>query len=190
MNSKKEEGKIIEGHEYDGIQELDNPLPNWWLMTFYITIAFAVVYFIYYSLGPGPDLNQELQINMAKLQEKIPQKPQGPGLDEAKLAALAKDPGEIKKGEGVYKTRCASCHGDQGQGLIGPNLTDKFWIHGKGNLPEIAKVIKDGVSDKGMPPWGTLLKEDELLAVTAYVKSLKGTNPPGAKAPQGDEVKE
>jgi cytochrome c oxidase cbb3-type subunit 3 len=190
MSKDKEEGEVITGHEYDGIHELDNPLPRWWLATFYITVIFGVIYFAYYIVGPGPTLNEELRTNMARLEEKIPKKPQGSGMDEAKLLALLKNPEEIKKGQAVFQARCVSCHGDKGQGVIGPNLCDNFWIHGKGTPPEIAKVISEGVNDKGMPPWGPVLKEDELYAVAAYVKSLRGTSPPSPKAPQGEEVKE
>jgi len=190
MSTKKEEGPIITGHEYDGIHELDNPLPKWWLATFYLAIVFSIFYFAYYILGSGPTLDEEFQKNMAQFQETLPKSPQGSGVDEAKLLTLAKSPEEIKKGEIVFQSRCVSCHGDKGPGIIGPNLTDNFWIHGKGTLPDIAKVIHDGVNDKGMPSWGPVLKEEELYAVTAYVKSLKGTHPSNPKPPQGEEVKE
>lgn len=187
---EKPEGHLIAGHECDGIHELDNPLPNWWLMTFYITVAFSIFYFGFYTLGPGPSLTDELKKNLAQMEEKAPKKPTGSGMNEAKLLALSKDPQQVKNGEAIFQARCVSCHGNKGAGTIGPNLTDSFWIHGKGSLQDIAKVIQEGVSDKGMPSWGALLKEDELNAVTVYVKSLKGSNPPNAKAPQGEEVKE
>ncbi|MFO1519829.1 MAG: cbb3-type cytochrome c oxidase N-terminal domain-containing protein [bacterium] len=189
MKNPNEDEKLIADHEYDGIHELDNPLPGWWLMTFYITIAFALVYFAYYTLGNGPTLTEELNKNMTRLEEMKPKKPKTE-IDEAKLLALSKDPQEIKKGQEVFQARCVSCHGAKGEGVIGPNLTDNYWIHGKGTMPDVVKVISEGVNDKGMPAWGAVLKEDELYAVASYVKSLKGSAPPNPKAPQGDEVKE
>jgi cytochrome c oxidase cbb3-type subunit 3 len=190
MSTKKEEGEIITGHEYDGIHELDNPLPRWWLATFYLAIIFSIFYFAYYILGSGPTLNEELQKTMAQLEAKKPKNGPGWKVEETELLALAKDPSELKKGEKVFKDRCVSCHGEQGQGIIGPNLTDNFWIHGKGTLADIAQVVHDGVNDKGMPQWGAVLKEEELDAAVIYVKSLKGSHPQNPKAPQGDEVKE
>ncbi len=190
MRLKKPEPHEIAGHEYDGIHELDNPLPRWWLISLYLTIVFSLIYFAYYTLGPGPDLNQELQTALQRLEEKTPHAAGGPDLDEVRLAALSQDPHELKEGQAVFEARCVSCHGSKGEGLIGPNLTDSFWIHGKGDLKDIARTIRDGVSDKGMPPWGGMLKKDELYDVAAYVKSLHGTNPPNPKAPQGNEVKD
>ncbi len=185
-----DEEKIIPNHEYDGIHELDNPLPGWWLMTFYGTVIFAIFYFAYYSLGSGPTLVQELNQQLAQQEANKPSTPVAAWPDEAKLASVAKDPQQLKAGEAVFTSKCLACHGAKGEGLIGPNLTDNFWIHGKGALPNIAKVIYDGVNEKGMPPWGPILKDDEMYAVTGYVHSLKGTNPPNPKAPQGEEVKE
>jgi cytochrome c oxidase cbb3-type subunit 3 len=108
---------------------------------------------------------------------------------EDELRAFMKDSARIKAGREVFQGKCVSCHGAQGQGGIGPNLTDDYWIHG-GKMTDIVKVVSEGVLDKGMPPWGAILKQDELYSVVIFVKSLRGTNPPGAKAPQGDLVKE
>lgn len=173
-------------HEYDGIRELDNPLPGWWLATFYGTIVFALLYVGYYHLGTGPSLVEELQRDMAEISEKA--KPaEGPsGPDESALLAVLEDPAALRLGKEQYAAKCASCHGNQGEGSIGPNLTDAYWIHGDGSITAIATVVSDGVAAKGMPPWKGLLKEDELVAVVGFVKSLKGTKPANAKAPQGE----
>ena len=182
--------KKLEGHSYDGIEELDNSLPRWWLNLLYLTIAYSVIYFIYYSLGEGPSLTQEYEhaksdFERAQLGVGSPSK----GPTESELRALLKNPTRLKIGHDVFMMKCVSCHGAQGQGGIGPNLTDEFWIHG-GMMTQIASTVTDGVLDKGMPPWGPLLKKEDIHAVVAFVKSLKGSNPKGARGPQGDLLKE
>lgn len=183
------QNKNGEVHEYDGIIEHDNPLPGWWLATFYITIIFSVLYIGYYFFGPGKSLVQEFQDQQKQIQTNIASQsaekgPTGPTESDLKAALASTD--AKANGKSVFDTKCVSCHGPEGQGTIGPNLTDKFWIHGS-KLTDIANVITNGVLDKGMPPWGALLSKDELTNVTAYVKSLKGTNPSNPKAPQGSE---
>jgi cytochrome c oxidase cbb3-type subunit 3 len=185
MSSDK--GKLL-NHEYDGIQELDNSLPQWWLGTFYITIIFSIFYYGYYELGSGESIDAEYKRTAAELDQKTKYAPNNNVFpDDEKLKAVIANKSNLAGGKSVYDSKCASCHAPQGQGLIGPNLVDKFWIHGKGSDAEIAKVIHDGVLDKGMPAWNALLKEEEIYQVAAYIKSLKGTNPPNAKAPQGQE---
>src|SRR5262249_6503862 len=159
--------------------------------TFYITIVFAAAYFAYYELGPGPTLKQEMDSEVAVIDaQKKASGPQKQFPEEARLLAVQKDPQKRAAGKSVFQARCVSCHGEAGQGLIGPNLTDDYWLHGDGKIGSIAKVVHDGVPEKGMPPWGALLSDEEVYAVTAYVKSLRGTKPAGAKAPQGQLVKE
>lgn len=184
------EDKKIEGHAYDGIEELDNSLPQWWLLTFYGTIIFSAIYFLYYVIGNGPGLHQEYMQDKVALEAIVAKNSSGSGPgDAAALLALVKNPEKQKAGKPIYDTRCASCHGTAGQGGIGPNLADDYWIHG-GKPAEVLATISNGVGDKGMPPWGGMLSNDDLQSVLAYVKSLRGTNPAGAKAPQGDLVKE
>lgn len=176
-------------HEYDGIIEHDNPLPTWWLWTFLISIIFAFIYYIHYELGGGQTLQKELQVAMEEIEKtKSSAAASAPmETEEALQTAFAKE-GVVTLGAAQYGTKCASCHGQELQGLIGPNLTDKFWIHGQGTRLDIVKVIRDGVADKGMPPWGPVMKKDEIYAVTAYILSKKGSNPAGAKEPQGAAV--
>lgn len=183
------EDRKIEGHSYDGIEELDNSLPRWWLLLFFITIFFGVWYFFNFSAGSGVSIQTEYsrdkdQYDLAELVRANAQKP----LSEGELKALCKSPEKIKKGHEVFKGKCASCHGAQGEGGIGPNLTDDYWIHGA-KLTEILKTIREGVLDKGMPPWGGMLSHDEVHAVLAYVRSIVGTHPPNPKAPQGNLIK-
>ncbi|MCC7441541.1 MAG: c-type cytochrome [Bdellovibrionales bacterium] len=179
------------GHVYDGIEELDHPPPPWFVAMFYLTVAIGLAYYAYYEIGPGPTQGQELQAERRKEElaeltslaasggSKIP--------SEDELQAMGKDPGRRSAGAAVFSTKCASCHGNRGEGGIGPNLTDRHWIHG-GRLTDVFNVITQGVPVKGMPPWGALLKQEEVEGVTAFVASLAGTNPPGGKAPQGELV--
>jgi cytochrome c oxidase cbb3-type subunit 3 len=174
-------------HDYDGIQEFDNPLPMWWLTTFFVTIIFGFVYWIHYSFGGGPSLADELKTELSVV-EAAKKKNPAPLESEQMLVALLTDKAALEKGQVVYSEKCLACHGPQLQGLIGPNLTDDFWIHGKGKAVDIALVVRKGVLEKGMPPWEGQLTDEQIRAVTAYVASQRGTNPPKAKAPQGERV--
>ncbi len=177
-----------EKHVYDDIVELDNQLPRWWLWTLYLTIAFAIPYFLYYTLGSGPTLVEEYEkARNARELALLASGPKPRALDDDELARIADDPAQAKAGHALFAVRCVSCHGAASEGGIGPNLTDRFWIHG-GKLSDIALVITQGVPDKGMPPWGPLLKPEEVHALVAYVRSVAGTNPANAKPPQGNPL--
>ena len=108
---------------------------------------------------------------------------------EEELRALLSLPARVQAGKSIFQVRCASCHGAEGQGGIGPNLTDDYWLHG-GKMTEIRDTVTRGVPEKGMPPWGALLKKDEIHSVVAFIKSIRGSQPPNAKAPQGVKVEE
>lgn len=185
-----DEKAILLDHNYDGIEELDNPLPKWWQIIFYGTIIFSVFYVGYYEYGSGPSSQQELETDLAAVRALAPPAPQGADDIVAKIDGLKGDATAMVAGKAVYDGKCLACHGDKGQGLVGPNLTDKFWIHGDGKAAAVAKVVTEGVADKGMPPWGPVLTPDELAQVSAYVISMRGTNAPGGKEPQGAEVAE
>lgn len=176
-------------HEYDGIIEHDNPMPTWWLWIFFLTIIFSFIYYIHYELAGGPTLQQELTIAMEQLERQQSAALSSVPLEtEDSLAAAFSKDGVLELGQGQFASKCAACHGPELQGLIGPNLTDKFWLHGKGTRMDLVKVIREGVPEKGMPPWGPVMKRDEIYAVTAFILSKKGSNPAGAKAPEGDVV--
>lgn len=183
--SEKKDPKLLD-HNYDGIQELDNPLPGWWLQTFYWAVVFAIFYFTYYELAGGPDQWAELRQEMIPIEQAQAQA-KGKGYQDDEIVSILSNRERVASGKKSFSEKCASCHGNQAQGLIGPNLTDKFWIHGNGTPGAIAKVISDGVPDKGMPSWGPLLPRDELLNVASYIVSIKGSNPPQGKSPQGQE---
>lgn len=176
-----------EEHYYDGIVEKNNPLPRWWLYLFYLTMLFAAVYYGYYQLGGGPTLRQEYEANMKAHDALGGGEKATTALPAEQLEALAKDPKALEAGKQIFATRCVVCHGPQGQGMIGPNLTDNFWIHGDGKMPGILKVVQEGVVAKGMPPWTPILNNQEIQQVAAFVRSIRGTKPPNPKAPQGEE---
>lgn len=181
---ESDKGLLLD-HNYDGIQELDHPLPRWWLNIFYITIVFAGLYVGYYMMGPGLSLRAELDLAMKELDLKRP-KEVPIVMDEEPKKESNVD--HVKLGGGLFVTRCAPCHGSQGQGGIGPNLTDSFWIHGKGNPNDLAKIVQTGVTEKGMPAWNEVLQPTEIKDVVLYLKSIQGTTPPNPKAPQGDKI--
>lgn len=181
-------------HNYDGIEEFDNALPTWWRALFWLTIIFGIIYVIYFHYGPGQFTSQQLEERMAEVQALRP-KQAAPvkGSDAANVAAdlnsqllaLTKDSAALAKGKVHYDTKCAACHLPQGQGLVGPNLTDDYWIHG-GKISDLHKVVVEGVVEKGMIAWGNVMPPQEVNEVVAYIWTLHGTNPAGAKEPQGE----
>ncbi|HEX7673210.1 MAG TPA: cbb3-type cytochrome c oxidase N-terminal domain-containing protein [Bdellovibrio sp.] len=176
-------------HEYDGIVEHDNPLPTWWLWTFFLTIIFGFLYFIHYEFGGGQSLQQELQVAMTALEkQKASMEATSPVETEDALKQIFAAGGVVKAGGELFATKCTACHGQQLQGLIGPNLTDDYWLHGQGTRMDIVKTIREGVPDKGMPPWGPSLKREEIYSLAAFILSKHGSNPPGAKPPQGNKA--
>lgn len=185
-----------EVHVYDGIVEHDNFLPRWWLGILYGTIAFSIGYYGYYELGGGPGLRDEYAVAMKELDAAkaaaapaggAPNGESGGGDEETVLAAWSASTDHVGQGKAVFDAKCAVCHGKAGEGGIGPNLTDDFWIHGAKHS-QIAATIRNGVNDKGMPPWGAILSGDELKSTVAFVRSLHGTNPANPKAPQGEKA--
>lgn len=186
-NDKPKLDTPLEGHLYDGIQEFDNPAPFWWQLFFYLSIVFGVVYYTHYELLDGRNSDDELQAKLSEIRAKqVSMASNEP--DESGLLAVFNQTTRVKNGHEIYQSKCASCHAPDGGGLVGPNLADAYWIHGKGNLLDIFRVVRDGVLDKGMPPWGAVLKPEELENLTAYVHSIQGAKVANAKAPQGERV--
>ncbi|MEZ4776561.1 MAG: cbb3-type cytochrome c oxidase N-terminal domain-containing protein [Bacteroidia bacterium] len=181
------ESEIDLGHNYDGIRELDNNLPPWWKYGFYLSIVFAVVYMIYYHMsGNGWSSKKEYETEVAEanvLKEQYLQKVANL-VNETNVAVL-EDAVSQENGKKIYMTNCIACHGAQGQGGVGPNLTDQYWIHG-GGISNIFKTIKYGVPEKGMISWQDQLKPKEMQEVASFILTFQGTNPPDGKAPQGD----
>jgi len=215
-----EENKLME-HEYDGIQEFDNPMPRWWLGLFFLTVVFAFIYFPYYHFFGGKlprQLFLEESTKIAEIRQVAETKRQEEQkIRQAELAQARKDKaaampdsekgiadptktdvvrvstgtrinwdfeGDVEEGADLFSIHCFTCHGKSGEGLIGPNLTDEFWIHG--NRPEdLQKTITNGVLEKGMIAWKTILNSEDIRNVTAYVLSIRFSNPPNPKPPQG-----
>lgn len=175
-------------HNYDGIQEYDNPMPRWWLASFAGTVIFSVIYL--FNVGPvgnGAGRIADYEASVAAAEAAHPQL--SSQVPAERLAGLANDTKALADGKAVFGTSCAPCHRPDGGGLIGPNLADDYWIHG-GTVADIYRVVVAGVLEKGMPPWGKTLKPEQIEAVTVYAASLRGTNPPNPKAPQGDQGKQ
>jgi cytochrome c oxidase cbb3-type subunit 3 len=183
----EENDRLYSDHSYDGIQEYDNPLPFWWLATFFLTIIFGFNYWLYYQFGEVPTQRQSVEAELAQLKKLQPQQ-NGTRDSEEELAKLASSAGVKAQGKEIFAAKCQACHGPELQGLIGPNLVDDYWIHGKGTLPDIASIIRTGVPDKGMPTWESQLKDDEIRAVAVYVAAQRGTTPPNPKTPQGEKI--
>jgi cytochrome c oxidase cbb3-type subunit 3 len=178
------QGDIV--HEYDGIEEADNFLPRWWLVVLFSSIGFAAAYWFGYQVyGLKPTPHQEYATRQAEIDRaRVAAAANAPELSETLLAALAKSPEAIALGAGVFKQNCVACHGDKGEGKIGPNLTDRFWLHGSAPLA-VHRTITDGIPAKGMPPWGPVLGKDGVQQVAAFVLSLRNTEVTG-KEPQGE----
>jgi cytochrome c oxidase cbb3-type subunit 3 len=188
LHLEEGEKKILMDHNYDGIHELDNPLPSWWKFLFYIGIAFGIFYFILYQIMGAPSLREEFNADWAKIQavqEKF--NAANGAFDAVKYEAIVKADG-VKKGEGVFATNCVACHKEKGAGDIGPNLSDEFWLWAKGTPETIYPVVFNGVPQNGMPTWSGTLSNDEIYQVVAYVQTLHNTHTPGGKAPQGNKV--
>jgi cytochrome c oxidase cbb3-type subunit III len=169
--------------EADGIKELDNNLPSWWVGLFAFTTIFGALYLLYvHGLG-GPKIADEFKNDMASMPQPG-SAPNGSG-DSKDLNAMLASQDSIASGKAAYTANCAPCHGPSGEGNIGPNLTDKFWLHG-GSSDKIYLSIANGVVEKGMPAWGPVLGDNKVKELTAFISSIKGTNVAG-KAPQGTE---
>jgi cytochrome c oxidase cbb3-type subunit 3 len=184
----EEDKAVLLDHNYDGIQEFDYPLPSWWVMTFVLTCLFGIPYIIYYNFMDGPSLRDEMNSNLTEI-NKVRQAYAVSLIkfDTAKYNGL-KSAGGVEKGAEVYEENCMSCHEEGGKGDIGPNLTDAYWIHARGTEDTIYEVVLNGRDEKGMPAWGEDLTSDEIYQVVSYVMSLKNTNVPGGKEPQGEKV--
>ncbi|MEO8885142.1 MAG: cbb3-type cytochrome c oxidase N-terminal domain-containing protein [Mucilaginibacter sp.] len=181
-----EEKDLLIEHEYDGIQELDNPPPAWFMYLFYSTVVFAVCYLlIYHVFGIGQLQYDEYKTEVA--QAEIAKKlylSKASNLVDENTVRLVTDPTVLKAGEVIFKQNCSPCHGEHAQGVVGPNLTDDYWLHG-GNIKALFKTIKYGVAAKGMPTWEKQLSPKQMSDVANYVKSLHDTHPANAKEPQG-----
>ncbi|MDM1294424.1 c-type cytochrome [Sphingobacterium sp. N143] len=182
-----EEKDIVIDHEYDGIRELDNPIPIWFNFLFYGTIFFGLVYlFIYQVSGLGMNQDQEYAHEMV-VAEKERQAYLAASASNVDESTVEFQPEMAAEGKAIFAANCVACHGGNGEGGIGPNLTDKFWLHG-GEIKDVFKTIKYGVPDKGMVPWEQTLSPAQIAQVASYIVTLRDTKPANPKEPQGEEV--
>jgi cytochrome c oxidase cbb3-type subunit 3 len=184
----KKEATVATDHEYDGIRELDNRLPPWWLYGFYFTIIFGVGYLLnYHVFNTSPLQDEEFQAEMIRAEEEV--KVYLASLDnliDETNVELVTEAAALTSGEAIYQKNCAVCHANDGGGGVGPNFTDQYWLHG-GDIKSIFKTIKYGVPAKGMISWETQLSPKDMQDVASFIVTLEGTTPANPKDPQGEK---
>lgn len=183
----EQEADIMLDHDYDGIKELDNHLPPWWKGLFYLTIVYGLVYIMVFHVFKSAPLQEEkYEIAMAEAEADAVarQSTQTVTFDETNVT-FTDAPADLDAGKKIFEMQCAPCHKVDGGGSVGPNLTDNYWLHG-GSMKDIYYTVKVGVPAKGMIAWEQLLSPERMRNVSSYIMTLVGTNPPGAKAAQGD----
>jgi cytochrome c oxidase cbb3-type subunit 3 len=183
----EEESKITLDHNYDGIRELDNNLPPWWLYGFYISIIFAAVYLLRFHVFNGPNQIDELETEIAEAKAAIEAyKKTAKDLVDVNTVTVLTDAADLSKGKAIFETNCVACHMTDGGGGIGPNLTDPYWILG-GDIKSVFNVVSEGGrSGKGMIAWKQQLKPLEIAQVASYVLSFQGTTPANPKDAEGE----
>lgn len=188
LKPMSEEKSLLIEHDYDGIQELNNPTPAWFMWLFYGTIIFGLCYLLVYhvfDVGQLQDAEYKTEMAQAELAKKEFLSKAANRVDE-NTVKLVTDAATLGSGKAIFSQNCAACHGANGQGNVGPNLTDDYWLHGS-KIGDLFKTVKYGVAAKGMPTWEKLLSPKQISDVTNYIKSLKGSNPANPKAPQGEK---
>jgi len=180
------EEEIMFDHDFDGIKELDSKVPPWFSWLFILTIIFAIYYMLHYHVfGTGELMYEEYnqEVVAATLEREALMK-SGAFVNENTVELLS-EPSELEAGKAIFEANCIACHASDGGGIVGPNLTDKYWIHG-GGIKNVFKVIKYGVVEKGMIAWQTQLNPNQMQEVASYVLSLQGTTPAAPKQPEGE----
>jgi cytochrome c oxidase cbb3-type subunit 3 len=183
-----DDGHLLE-HAYDGIREYDNPLPGWWRAMFWASIVFAAGYWVWFHVagwGRTPDAKYKVALAEYGEQREQREAAEARDINEDALARNAKDPKLVEHGKTIFASKCVSCHTEDGHGLIGPNLTDRYQIHGTTRM-DIFKTIRGGVPGTAMLAWGEQMPAADIVAVATFVTTLRGKNIPG-KEPQGQPV--
>lgn len=181
------EGQLLLDHDYDGIKELDNNLPPWWVYLFYACIVFSIVYLVRFEILGADNQEMELKKEMAQAKIEVAEYMKtAPDLMDEKTVTLLTEGADLAEGKTIFETNCAACHRADAGGQIGPNLTDDNWVLG-GGIKNLFHTITNGGRDgKGMIAWKGTLKPKEIQKVASYIISLKGSNPADAKAPEGE----
>lgn len=183
------EAEVATSHEYDGIKELDNRLPPWWLYGFYATIVFGIIYMFNFYFLSMPTQDEEFHAEMTKAKEDVELYLASlDNLIDERNVVFAEAEADILAGKQIFEEKCAVCHANDGGGGVGPNLTDRYWLHG-GDMPSIFATIKYGVPSKGMISWEAQLSPKKMQQVSSYIYTLEGTVPASAKEPQGEFFK-
>jgi cytochrome c oxidase cbb3-type subunit 3 len=184
---------LLMDHDADGITELDNNLPQWWVWLFVLTCVWAAGYLVYFHLMDGPGQIAQYEQEMAaaaKAEVVVATEPAAPGEAAPATAAVdepSTDEAVLAQGKDLYIKNCLVCHAPDGGGLIGPNMTDDYYIHGP-LFADSVRIINEGVLAKGMISWKSVLKPDEIHAVASYIFTLRGTTPATPKAPEGEKA--
>lgn len=184
----EQEADVLLDHGFDGIRELDNKLPPWWVALFYVTIIWGFGYMVYYHFTDyGPSSYDEYLSEVKDGEEMAAAflAKQANLVDENNVT-MVEDENALANGQTIFKNNCAVCHGQAGEGGVGPNMTDEYFIHG-GSIKDIFKVIKYGVPEKGMISWKSQIRPVDMQHIASYIMTLQGTNPPNAKAPEGEK---
>lgn len=181
-----EEQKLLLDHDFDGIKELNNKIPPWFMTIFYATIIWAIIYMVnFHVIGSGNVQEEEYEeaVRIASLEMEILNR-SGVLINE-ETVTFADDAASLSNGKDIFIKSCAACHGQGGEGLVGPNLTDDYWVHGN-TIKDLFKVVKYGVPQKGMISWQGQLDPTQMQEVSSYILTLRGTDPPNQKAPEGE----
>jgi cytochrome c oxidase cbb3-type subunit 3 len=182
----EQEDEILLDHDYDGIKELDNRIPPWYNYLFIVTIVFAVAYMLYYHVfSSNTSMYDEYKEEMQAAQMQKEELEKTGTFINAENVKLLTSPSDLSSGKSIFEANCVACHRKDAGGLVGPNLTDDYWIHG-GGIKNVFHTISEGVPQKGMITWKTQLNPKQIQEVASYVLSLHGTNPVNPKPPQGD----
>lgn len=186
----EKEADVMLDHNYDGIRELDNILPPWWVGMFYATIIAGVVYFSYYHIADkGLSSSEQYLVEVEEAEEEVKAylAMQSDQVDENTVVML-EDENELALGESIFINKCAVCHGIEGEGGVGPNMTDNYFLHG-GTINDVFRTIKYGVPEKGMISWKSQLRSSDMQRVASYILTLVGNTPSNPKAPEGELYK-
>jgi cytochrome c oxidase cbb3-type subunit III len=184
VNKSDYKADQVLGHDFDGIQEYDNRLPNWWLWILWGSVLFSVGYWlVFHTFGVGKSPVQLYESEMQAAAEA--QLAAGGSLDNEALILMSGMPDKVAEGKDIFGTYCVACHLATGGGLVGPNLTDAYWIHG-GEPMDMHKTVTEGVLEKGMAAWGKQLGPRRVEAVVAYMLTLRDSNVAGGKAAEGE----
>jgi cytochrome c oxidase cbb3-type subunit 3 len=186
-SSIEDEDQLLLDHDYDGIKELDNNLPPWWVYLFYGCIVFGAIYLVRFEIMGGDDQEMELKKEMAQAKIEVAEYMKtAPDMMDEKTVTLLTDAASLADGKVIFTSNCAACHRADGGGQIGPNLTDNQWILG-GGIKNLFHTITNGGRDgKGMIAWKGTLKPKEIQKVSSYIISLEGSNPKDPKASEGE----